>query len=245
MSKEQYTREIIAKVETIQGKRSRLVVEHILKHGSITTENLKNYGYEHPPRAIKDVRDQGLPLEMFWTKDSTGKRIAGYRFGDPSKIRHDRLGGRVVFSKKFKSEVIHANTSKCSICNTKFEVRYFQVDHRIPYEILGDKDDDVRDVADYMPLCGSCNRAKSWSCEHCENWQQHKDPKTCMSCYWADPTHYTHVAMKEVRRLALLWEEAEVSEYDALSSRAVNQDETLPEFVKSVLRAHLKQGKRG
>lgn len=51
--------------------------------------------------------------------------------------------------------------------------------------------------------------------------------------------------MKEVRRLALLWEEAEVSEYDALSSRAVNQDETLPEFVKSVLRAHLKQGKRG
>lgn len=42
------------------GRRSRIVIEHILKHGFITTEELsERYGYGHPPRAARDVREQG------------------------------------------------------------------------------------------------------------------------------------------------------------------------------------------
>jgi transcription initiation factor IIE alpha subunit len=52
-----------AALKAVTGKRARSVVKHILKHGSITTDDLKErYGYDHPPRAIKDVSDQGIPL---------------------------------------------------------------------------------------------------------------------------------------------------------------------------------------
>lgn len=42
----------------------------------------KNAGYEHAPRAARDVRELGIPLETYKIKDSTGKSIAAYRFGD-------------------------------------------------------------------------------------------------------------------------------------------------------------------
>ena len=52
-----------AALAAVTGKRARIVINHILKHGSITTDDLKEqYGYDHPPRAIKDVSDQGIPL---------------------------------------------------------------------------------------------------------------------------------------------------------------------------------------
>jgi len=105
MSKHKVPKQVLDKAKLITGKRSRLVVDHILKHGSITTEDLENYGYKHPPRAIRDVREQGLPLDMFWTKNTSGRRIAGYRLGDVTAIRNDRLGGRQVLSKEVHSRV--------------------------------------------------------------------------------------------------------------------------------------------
>jgi len=78
--------QIPQKLQSVTGKRSRIVIEHILEHGFITTENLeKIYGYRHPPRAVKDVRDQGIPIETFSVKSSDGRTIAAYRFGDTSK----------------------------------------------------------------------------------------------------------------------------------------------------------------
>jgi hypothetical protein len=94
MKKRSIPKAILKKIRLITGKRSRVVVDHILKHSSITTEDLEHYGYKHPPRAIRDVREQGLPLEMFWTKNSSGRKIAGYRLGRPEDIRHDRVGGQ-------------------------------------------------------------------------------------------------------------------------------------------------------
>ncbi|AUI68090.1 hypothetical protein AL038_18250 [Beggiatoa leptomitoformis] len=60
-----------------------------------------------------------------------------------------------------------------------FEARYLQVDHRVPYEVSGNIVD-KQDIEHFMPLCGSCNRAKSWSCEHCDNWKTEKSPSLCM-----------------------------------------------------------------
>lgn len=49
-------------IESIQQRRPRTVLDHILEHGHITTEELKNrYGYNHPPRAARDVREHGIP----------------------------------------------------------------------------------------------------------------------------------------------------------------------------------------
>jgi len=220
--------------KTVTGKRSRVVVDHILRHGNITTEDLENYGYKHPPRAIRDVREQGLPLEMFWTANKDGRRIAGYRFGDLRSVRRDRLGGRTTFSKGFHKQVCEAHEFRCAVCLTPYEYRYLQLDHRIPYEIAGETAG--TGISDYMPLCGSCNRAKSWSCEHCDNWTKRKDPARCETCYWARPEHYEHIALCSIRRLDITWQGNEAEEYDELRRIADGKRQKLPDFVKEVLR---------
>ena len=234
MNKPNFRKAILEKAKMITGKRSRVVVDHILKHGSITTEDLENYGYKHPPRAVRDVRKQGLPLERFWAKNSTGQKIAGYRFGNVEAIRHDRLGGRKVFSKRFHKQVCNLYKSKCGVCQTTFESRYLQLDHRVPYEVAGDSE--ARNVKEYLPLCGSCNRAKSWSCEHCTNWLKNKNLSVCSICYWASPESYDHVAMRQMRRLDLVWEGKKVSDFNAIADAAKEAKEPIPEFVKRVLR---------
>lgn len=54
--------ELLELLKKVTGKRAKTVIEHILQYGQITTQELKNtYGYNHPPRAIRDVREKGIP----------------------------------------------------------------------------------------------------------------------------------------------------------------------------------------
>ena len=89
-----------------------------------------------------------------------------------------------------------------------------------------------------MLICPSANRAKSWSCENCENWTS-KEVSNCQSCYWAFPESYSHVAMREIRRLDILWIGEEVTEYDQLKETAEKVGEETPAYVKNVLRNYL------
>jgi len=101
---EKVSKRILTLTESITNKRAKIVINHIINHGFITTEDLeKTYGYNHPPRAARDVREAGIPLETFRTKSADGKSIAAYRFGDISKIRNNRVDGRQVFSKELKN----------------------------------------------------------------------------------------------------------------------------------------------
>ena len=77
------TEAFIERLKTVKGKRVLTVVNHIREHGYITSEELENtYGYDHPPRAVRDVREQGIPIETYRVKSSDGRSIAAYRFGD-------------------------------------------------------------------------------------------------------------------------------------------------------------------
>jgi len=50
--------ELLEYISKITAKRPRTVLDHILKYGYITTEELtQKYGYSHPPRAARDVRE--------------------------------------------------------------------------------------------------------------------------------------------------------------------------------------------
>ena len=69
-------------LNAVTNKRARFVIDTILKNGYCSTEDLKNGGYEHAPRAARDVRELGIPLQTFKIKDSAGKNIAAYKFGD-------------------------------------------------------------------------------------------------------------------------------------------------------------------
>ena len=222
------------------GKRAQIVVRHILEHGSVTTEDIeKKYGYGHGPRAARDVRDAGIPLNTSSVMSSDGRRIGKYEFGDLTQVRGDRLDGREIFSKEFKEELLKSSSGRCAICSGSFEPRYLQIDHRIPYGVAGEKKGAERDLKDYMLVCGSCNRAKSWSCEHCPNWLT-KLTEICSKCYWASPGNYTHIALREIRRVDILWDEDEVQIYEQLKSEAQKNEHTIPDYVKEIITEHLR-----
>jgi hypothetical protein len=66
VNKNKPPKKFIQQCKAITAKRPKTVIDHILKYGFITTEELKDkYGYNHPPRAARDVREQGIPLETF------------------------------------------------------------------------------------------------------------------------------------------------------------------------------------
>lgn len=219
-------------LKRVKGKRSRVVVDHILQYGYITTEALeKNYGYKHPPRAIRDVREQGIPIETFSTKDEQGRTIAAYRFGDTSALIPGRIGGRRSFPRALKDTLISASHSRCAICGYQYEERYLQIDHRIPYEISGNPTE-ITSAEHYMLLCGSCNRSKSWSCEQCENWKTIKKTELCRSCYWANPEFYEHLAMQHIRRLDLVWQPHEIAEFEELQRKATENNMSVAEYIK-------------
>ncbi|MBQ7041856.1 MAG: HNH endonuclease [Muribaculaceae bacterium] len=213
--KKKISKEFLKKLNAVTSKRPKTVIQHIIEHGSVTTEELKALGYEHAPRAARDVRELGIPLETFYVKDSYGRRIAAYRFGDYSK-REDSLSkvaGRTVLSKALKKALIDKFGAKCFIYLQPMEERLLQVDHRIPYEIGGEQDE--KEIDCYMLLSPSANRAKSWTCEHCPNWIS-KDADFCMGCFWAHPEKYNHIAGKELKQIIITFTGDEIEDYNKL-----------------------------
>lgn len=229
--------DFLKRLRAVTSKRPKTVIDHILKHGHITTDELKQvYGYDHPPRAARDVREAGIPLETFKVDSpTTGRKVAAYRFGDPSKIRDDRAQGRQTFSKQFKLDLISEYGARCAICLGEYQERYLQIDHRVPYEVGGDATGE-RTISEYMLVCGACNRAKSWSCEHCKNWSEIRSPDICRACYWAQPESYDHVAMRDIRRLDMEWVGRETEDYDNLKDQADASGVLVPDYVKAILK---------
>ncbi len=75
----EYSKKFMKLCRSVTAKRPKIVIEHIIKYGQITTEELKEkYGYNHPPRAVRDVREHGIPIETFRVTGSDGRKIAAY-----------------------------------------------------------------------------------------------------------------------------------------------------------------------
>lgn len=236
MSSQEIDPRILALCEKVTAKRPRTVIDHILQHGHVTTEELQSlYGYDHPPRAARDVRESGVPLETFRiTSERTGRRIAAYRFGDPGKIRRGRIGGRKAFSKSFRDALIARYDARDAITGERMDARYLQIDHRVPYEVAGEAVHDEANVEEYMLLDGSSQRAKSWSCEQCSNWKEEQDEAVCRSCFWAFPENYTHVAGERIRRIDIEWRGSEIEAFERLRKRAEREDTTVAALLKKL-----------
>ncbi len=226
--------EFIKLCYSVTAKRPRTVIDHIIKYGFITSGELKDiYGYNHPPRAVRDVRENGIPIETFRVTGSDGRKIAAYRFGSMDTIALKKLSGRTVLSKKIKEALVGIYGCKCFIYLEEVNERELQIDHRIPYEVDGDGDE--HNPANFMLLSGSANRAKSWSCEHCENWRGVRDRTVCLTCYWAYPENYTHIAMRQVRRIDLMWQENEIHVYEKIKKEAKSLEKEIPLLVKEII----------
>jgi len=232
--KKEYPREFLDRLNSVEAKRPRTVIQHILKHGFITSEELKDlFGYDHPPRAVRDVREYGIPIITYKVKGKNGHSIAAYKFGDPSELKSDvsKSAGRTLLSKALKKALIEKYGSKCFIYLEKMDESILQVDHRVPYEIGGD--DGKNDINRYMLLSPSANRAKSWTCEHCQNWSA-KDVSFCMKCFWASPEDYEHIAGRKEKVISLVFTGNEIEDYEKLIK--ISGKEKAQDFIKKIIR---------
>lgn len=233
-----YSQEFLDVLHSVTDKRPKTVIDHILMHGFITTEELKEtYGYNHPPRAARDVRELGIPLVTYRIVGSDGRKIGAYKFGKFVKQNIRKKSGRTVLSKRLKTELIKKYGSKCFIYNEELSDKEIQIDHRVPYEVAGDSDGEL-DIEDFMLLSPSANRAKDWSCKHCLNWINEKNIGVCRECYWASPEKYSHVATEEIRHVDLEWKGDEVAWYDQLKEHAKYVNKDIQRVIKEILLKH-------
>jgi hypothetical protein len=220
--------ELKRRIRAVTNKRARFVLDHIVEHGSVSTIDLKNAGYDHPPRAVMDAKDLGFAIKRFSSSRPDGQRIAAYMFDDgefdPSKA------GRILISKKLRAAMIEAKGSRCNLCGCETNL---QLDHRIPFIVAGESQKDEADP--YQVLDGSCNRRKSWACEHCDNWLAIRNFEVCKTCYWAEPENYSHVAMVPERRIDIVWIGAEVNAFEALKVQAAMHGRNVPDEIKQLV----------
>ncbi len=223
--------DLASHIAAVTNKRARFVLDSISKKGMVTTEEINQAGYEHPPRAVRDARELGFPIRTIKVKHSNGRTIAAYIFPEDARFGHGKSGRRAL-TKKQRDAIIDAVGEKCQICGA---TENLQVDHRVPYEVAGETDGEA--TAIFMVLCGSCNRKKSWSCEHCPNWSHKRSVSVCESCYWSGSTEYAHIATEQQRRADVVWQKDEVADYERLSEKARQAAEAVPEYMKRVLRS--------
>ena len=231
--------ELKKQIDSVTALRPRRVLDHILEHGFVTTAELAGlYGYNHPPRAARDVREHGIPLDTFRVDGPDGRKIAAYRLGDPSELSKAKAGRR-AFPKAFKDALIEKYGEECALCGWPFPGRGLQIDHRVPYEVAGEGAS-LDDLGAYMLVCGSCNRSKSWSCESCANWKAEKSAEVCKGCYWASPTDHEHVSMEQRRSLTIAWQGDQIDDYERLLTESVESGESIGDFARRLLRESLK-----
>lgn len=228
---------ILEQASKVTGKRPRAVIDHIIKHGQVTTEELKDqYGYNHPPRAARDVRECGVPLKTVRVLGSDGRKIGAYTFGDPDEVEGHKLEGRKTFSKAFKERLIEKHGSIDAISGERYPPRYLSIDHRIPYEVAGDSVASEHDEDAFMLISGATQRQKSWSCEHCPNLLGPKSKSVCQSCYWASPEEFEHIATEQRRRVTVTWVGEELQEYKLLENQAENLGVSVGTLITDLLK---------
>lgn len=209
--------------------RARKALELMLEHGSVTTGDLKAAGYDHPPRAIRDVKDAGLVVESELV-NVTGIRMSRYSLVDSTS---DGFVQRRPISNAFRNQLFDIAGHRCAVCGAEFITRMLQADHRVPFAIGGDPPLELRY---YMTLCSSDNRAKSKSCETCPNWTA-RDVETCKTCYWHDPDRYEHVATVDERRIMITARGSDVAGVDRLAEKAAQEGLSLSELLLEIISA--------
>lgn len=87
-----------------------------------------------------------------------------------------------------------------------------------------------------MLLSPSANRTKSWTCQHCENWER-KDSDFCLRCFWAYPESYEHVAGKYEKIISLVFSGNEIEDYRKLIE--LSGEENAQKLIKRIIHEHL------
>jgi hypothetical protein len=226
--------EVREQISRVTNPRARRLLQLIVEHGEVTTEELtEQYGYSHPPRAKKDAMNLGFPIVSRRVRSKDGTRsIAAYSLDRNARFIHGRTGRRHI-PKALRDELLRIAEGRCANCGGTFSDRELQPDHRIPFEIAGETKE--LSAADFQMLCGSCNRSKSWTCEReCPNWTK-RDPIVCTTCIWGSPEDYEHIATRERRQVTLTWDGTDVATFNRLHAAAQAEGLDVATYLQRLL----------
>lgn len=218
----------------LSSARAEKVLRHILEHGGISTYEIEQLGYGHPPRAAQDLKEAGVALRTVFREvhPVTGNRMGTYLLANPAPITRSNFGGRAALPKKLERELYAHYGSKCNMDSYEHGARALQADHRVPYIVAGDPME-FR-LQDWQLLCGSHQRQKSFECENCPNLEA-RQADVCLTCFWASPESYEHVATRPIRRLDITWGPEDLAVYEALQVRARKLGRSLESVVKELI----------
>ncbi len=222
------------RLSRVTNQRARRLLELIVEHGEVTTEELtKRYGYSHPPRAKRDAVDLGFPIISRRVRSQDGTRnIAAYSLDHTATFVDGRTGRRRL-TKAFRDRLLKIADGRCAICGGTFPDRALQADHRIPYEIAGEVD--KPHVADFQMLCASCNSSKGRTCKgECPNWTK-RAAVVCATCIWASPETYEHIATRQRRQVTLTWDGADVETFDSIQAVAQAEGLDIATYLRRLL----------
>ena len=184
----------------------------------------------------------GIPLDTFKIKDSSGKTIAAYKFGDWEAAKKtnqlSKASGRTQITEKLKNALIDRYGAKCHLYGEEYPARLLQPDHRVPYEIGGDPID-MLNTDYFMLLSPSANRDKSWACEHCPNWTP-KNIDMCKTCYYAYPEEYQHIAGVREKKLDLVFSSEDIDLFNEIVEEANLHNTSYQSIVKRMIKYYQK-----
>lgn len=231
-------REIASRfVRESNNRRAVAAVRLMLENGSVTTAEMAALGYDHPPRALMDAKDAGVPFVMQMIRSEDGKRMARYTLTDDAKRANST--GRQTIPKWIKAALLERDGSFDRLTGIPALPASLTVDHRIPFQIGGDSGLREGDLHAFMLLELTSQRKKSWACEHCPNFIELRRPDICASCFWALPESYEHVATRPERREEVVWQGTEVSEHELLRLSAERDGLSVPDYLKQLAREQL------
>ena len=69
-----------------------------------------------------------------------------------------------------------------------------------------------------------------------------RDADVCVTCFWAFPEDYRHIATEEIRRTDVTWQGDDVEVHDGIKAIAVQKGLSLAEFLRQLAAAKLKDG---
>lgn len=211
-------------------KRGKVLLNSILRNGSVTTEELEAAGYRDAASAARDVRDAGIPLITGEARSSTGGRTGRYSLGSAGDIVEGRFNGRTIIPKTVRAKVLAHYGQVDWLTGAAMPATALTVDHRVPFRVLGDPEIPDWRLEELMPLDRSSQRSKSWACEACENYKL-RQPETCRKCFWAFPENYEHIAMEPLRRTDVMWRGSDVALHDRMKARAEAEGITMSELL--------------
>lgn len=73
--------------------------------------------------------------------------------------------------------------------------------------------------------------------EHCKNWEV-KDSVFCLTCFWAYPEKYEHIAGNYERIISIVFAEEEIGDYNKLIE--LFGKERAQEVIKEIVHEYLK-----